>query len=305
MLLAACASNAPGTSGGSECWSRLPSPLSPHRYHNVVEVDGRAYVVDGFRGASFEVYDPRTTAWRELAPMPTPRAFAAAVSIGRRIYVLGGINTSQEPLAIVEEFDVTSGTWHRRPDLRTPRSRFAAVAAGGRILALGGHSSSGNLNGTEIYHPLSGRWELGPQLLLARHGHAAVVADGVVYVLGGYASFDGVTAGPVAAVEALKLTNSFWERRADLPTARGFFGAVAVGKEIYAIGGRLLSGSPIERYSVASNKWDVLGEMPAPRQRFGAALVGSRIIVVGGEDNPREAMSYRPGCSNPARKPSR
>jgi len=227
--------------------------------------------------------------------MPTPRAFAAAVSIGTRIYVLGGVNQSRVSLAVMEEFDVISGKWRRRADLTTPRNRFAAVAAGGRIFALGGLAETGNLSVTEIDDPVSDRWRPGPELPLARHGHAAVQIEGTLFILGGYGESGGVGAGPFSRVDALNLATGSWERRADLLTARGFFAAVAAGQWVYALGGRLPSG-PIERYSLSKHTWEAVGEMPAPRQRFGAALVGGRIIVVGGEGSPREAISYDPTC---------
>jgi len=241
------------------------------------------------------VYEPPAAAWRELPPMPTPRAFAAAVSIGTRIYVLGGVNQSRVSLAVMEEFDVVSGKWRRRADLTTPRNRFAAVAAGGRIFALGGLAETGNLSVTEIYDPVNDRWRPGPELPLARHGHAAVQIEGTLFILGGYGESGGVGVGPFSRVDALNLATGSWERRADLLTARGFFAAVAAGRWVYALGGRLPSG-PIERYSLSKHTWEAVGEMPAPRQRFGAALVGGRIIVVGGEGSPREAISYDPTC---------
>jgi N-acetylneuraminic acid mutarotase len=241
--------------------------------------------------------------------MPTQRAFPAAVAIGTSIYVVGGLHPAgdRDPRAalnVVEEFDITSKNWRRRADMPTPRSRLAAVAAGGKILAIAGLGARGDVSVTEIYDPANDRWEPGPALPLARHGHSAVNVDGVVFVLGGYATSDGVMA-PQSRVDALNLSSRQWERRADLPTARGFLAAVTWGQWIYAIGGRIASGA-VERYRVPANTWEVLADMPAPRQRFGAAVVDGRIIAVGGESQgSREAIRYDPRCERPSPKPGR
>ena len=56
----------------------------------------RIYVLGGFEGTSntptgrVHVYDLRTRAWSEAAPLPAPRGGHAAVVLGGRIHVLGG-----------------------------------------------------------------------------------------------------------------------------------------------------------------------------------------------------------------------
>ena len=119
----------------------------------------------------------------------------------------------------------------------------------------------------------------------------------MVFVLGGYGTSGCVLVSPLARMDELDVRTGVWQRRADLPTARGFLAAVPVDNFIYTMGGRMRRrGAPVERYDIATDTWEVVGEMPAPRQRFGAAVVGGRVIVVGGEGTSGDALEYEPGC---------
>lgn len=276
-------------------WEPVAAPLSPHRYHAMVSLAGKVYTVGGESTSMFERYDPRDDAWRELPRLPTPRMFLAAAAIGQAIYALGGADPSQTSLAIVEEYNTSRNTWRRRAPMPKARDRFAAVAVDGKILVLGGFSSNQNLDLVDVYDPLTDRWSDGPKLPLARHGHSAVATAGKIFVLGGYGTSGDVVVAPLARVDELDVRTGVWTRRADLPQARGFFAAVAIGDFLYTMGGRTRRGSPVERYNITTDTWEVLGDMPSPRQRFGAATVDGRVIIVGGEDSPDDALAYNPG----------
>ena len=66
--------------------------------------DGRLYVIGGFMlpagepvlSRIVESYDPRTNTWREEPSLPEPRAYAAAAAVNDRVYVIGGVKTTDD-----------------------------------------------------------------------------------------------------------------------------------------------------------------------------------------------------------------
>ena len=74
-------------------------PVSAHHIM-IATMNDSAHVFGGFvRPQAFPgwqptnrvwEYDPAANAWRELAPMPTPRGAGEAVMVGGKIYVIGG-----------------------------------------------------------------------------------------------------------------------------------------------------------------------------------------------------------------------
>lgn len=50
--------------------------------------------------------------------MPTPRAGAAVVVLGKQILVVGGVGEDQSPLKVVEMYNTEEGRWRKRSALR-------------------------------------------------------------------------------------------------------------------------------------------------------------------------------------------
>lgn len=111
--------------------------------------DGRIYVFGGSSGGddsghtalnSGEVYTPSTNTWQPIAPMPTARYRAAAVTApDGRIYVVGGLNASGD-LNTVDIYDPASNTWSAGPPMSSARDALAVALANGHIYAIGGRS---------------------------------------------------------------------------------------------------------------------------------------------------------------------
>ncbi len=103
--------------------------------------------------SAFEVYDPASDAWTELAPMPTARYGLSLVAASGRLYAIGGTDGSSPALATVESYDPTSGTWRTEPSLPVARSLAGAVALGDQILVAGGVGTDGRaLRSVEVYN---------------------------------------------------------------------------------------------------------------------------------------------------------
>ena len=70
--------------------------------------------------------------------MPTPQWDSAAVVVGDRIYVIGGMNSALTPFATVDVYDPATDTWAEGPPMPTPRSTPGVCAVGNQIYVVGG-----------------------------------------------------------------------------------------------------------------------------------------------------------------------
>lgn len=83
-------------------------------------------------------------------------------------------------------------------------------------------------------------------------------------------------------------TEGYWFRRADLPTARQELWPVAVGSEIFVMGGLLQSHAASdanEVFDASTQTWRTAAPLPAVRHHHSCAAVGGRIYVLGGYES--------------------
>ena len=129
---------------------------------------------DGEDLTSVTRYNPDADAWEAVANLRTPRSGLAAVTLGGKIYALGGFSGAQI-VNTVERYDFLADIWEEVAPMATPRQAFAAVAMEGKIYAVGGHDGARFLNTIERYDPLTDTWEEVVSMTTAR-GYASAVA---------------------------------------------------------------------------------------------------------------------------------
>lgn len=142
-------------------WSRVADMPEPRAGFGICVARGRIYVVGGgvmedndpprIVATLFE-YDPLTDVWSERAPLPTPRWFLTAVSVGGRIFALGG-REGVLPIGsdAVTEYDPLTDTWTERAAMPDARHGLAAAAIGSRVYAIGGGGANSVLNVVSEY----------------------------------------------------------------------------------------------------------------------------------------------------------
>lgn len=125
--------------GSGQWWALADAPHARDHFHAVV-IDGRLYAAGGRRTShdtgetmsltipQVDVYDIAAGSWTTLeAPLPTPRAGAAAVAMEGRLLVLGGESPAQVPgHSEVEAYDPAREAWATLPAL--PRGRHGTQA---------------------------------------------------------------------------------------------------------------------------------------------------------------------------------
>ena len=245
----------------ADTWADLgPIPEGTH-HAGFVHVDGRLFIVGGYRDNTFEptgqvrIYDLATGEWSDGEPMPTPRGALAYAVLDGRIHTVGGTVDDKEALD-AEAHNTDS------PDA-----------------SVGTH---------EVYDPVTDSWERLAPMPTARNHHAAEAAGGRLYVTAGRAGDDFT----MTVTEAYDPTTDTWQEVAPLPTGRSGVAAAEVAGMIYLFGGETFDPGAArtfddaERYDPAQDRWDVLEPMGEARHGLGAGVVRGMIYVVSGGPEP-------------------
>ena len=204
----------------------------------------RLYVIGGFHngfttaiGNVFE-YDPTTDTWTEKTPMPTPRGALGVAGLDRKIYAIGGADSSGS-VAATEAYDPITDTWQALAPMPTPRDHLAVAIptiGNNKIYAIGGRSAlnfNRNLDANEEYDPVTDTWTPRARLPTPRSGIAAAGIAGHIFVFGGEAG-----AGTFAENEAYNPAADAWSVAPPMPTARHGLGAAPFGgTAIFVIAG--------------------------------------------------------------------
>ncbi len=249
-------------------WTKKNPMALPSHHIAFTEYHGKIYAFGGFVypqsgppawvpiNNSWE-YDPASDTWKALAPMPMKRGSPVAVTVGDKIYVIGGVtflpgsdatalsfNTPQLVVGNVEEYDPESNTWRERSPMPTPRNHAAIGAVNGKIYVIGGRVG------------------------------AAFIA----------------LASDVSVVEEYDPATDKWSApRARMPTARSALGYGVINGKIYVAGGEyqdphmMATFRAVEAYDPATNSWTIMPPMPVSRHGLAAGVIGNRFILVGGD----------------------
>ncbi len=255
-----------------DAWTALDSIPEGLNHSRGTVLDGKLYVVGGYREATFtptgavRIYDLETGQWSEGASMPTPRGALAVAVVDGRIHTFGGTvaEGSESPegegvevasdgsVNVHEVYDPASDTWSSAPPMPTPRNHHAAVTLGSRVHVVAGRAEGDyRLRVHEIYDPASGTWSDGPPIPTGRSGIGIADLDGKAYVFGGEDIDGGRT---FDAAERYDPAAGAWETLPPMPTARHGLGAATVDGAVYVVSG---GPEPGFSYGTANERLEV------------------------------------------------
>jgi outer membrane protein assembly factor BamB len=199
-----------------------------------------------------------------LSPLPGPRADAAAVSIGRTAYVVGGYGAHSDR-AVLSTSDGRS--YHKVANLPVPVRYPAVTTWRGNIYVFGGETVYGPRPGVasravQVVDPASHSATLAGRLPVAVEGAAAATLDGVMYLAGGQ-SPSGTAAGSHGELSSIYAWSP--QRRRALLAGHLFLpvshaGLAVLGSRAWLIGGETAPGAPTSAV-----------QMFEPNSRFGTA----------------------------------
>jgi N-acetylneuraminic acid mutarotase len=255
---------------GDKWAKKKPMPLASHHV-SFTEYKGKIYAFGGFvlppKGQppawvpidnAWE-YDPAADSWKALAPLPTKRGSPVAVTVGDRMYVIGGATTLPGSTAVhparphysvgaVEEYDPGTNTWRARASIPTPRNHATAGVVNGKIYVIGGRvggafvsSGSSNVGIVEEYDPAADAWGA-PRARMPspRSAMASGTWGGRIYVTGGEGQ-DYVNAYAFRALEAYDPAANVWTVLPNMPVARHGLAGAVVGHRLHMVSGDVQS----------------------------------------------------------------
>ncbi|KAA5801722.1 hypothetical protein F1654_12620 [Alkalicaulis satelles] len=217
--------------------ARAPLPQGLERF-GMAAAHGRIWVAGGYSSESrsepsAEVwsYDPESDVWQGEPAMPRAKASFSLLHVNGALYAVGGEHGSPG----VYRFDLETREWST---LEAPESvgrrGAAAVVLDGAIWIVGGSRDGETSPGVDIFDAESATWTTGPDLPEPRAGHAMAAKNGAIHLLGGRSSDmrrtlrDHLILDPGARE---------WRTSSSLPGTRTEAAAVALGSEIWLIGG--------------------------------------------------------------------
>jgi N-acetylneuraminic acid mutarotase len=251
-------------------WTKKKPMALPSHHVAFTEYRGKIYAFGGFvlpqSGPAAWVpinnaweYDPTNDSWKALAPMPTRRGSPVAVTIGDKMYVIGGAVAGPNQAAVhparphtsvgtLEEYDPASNTWRERAPMPTPRNHATAAAANGKAYVIGGRvgaafisGGSSNIGVIEAYDPATDSWSQGlARMPTARSAGAGGAYGGRIYVTGGEYQ-DYRMMATLKAFEAYDPATNAWQTLPSLPVSRHGLAGAVVGNRLHMVSGDVQS----------------------------------------------------------------
>jgi N-acetylneuraminic acid mutarotase len=185
--------------------------------------------------------------------------------------------------------------WSPSPPMPHRRSYTASAELRGKIyVAAGMVGNSGRpLNLFERFEPRTGSWDTSLPLVPERFSAAAGAGlRGTMYVIGGNGdpkdkAIDG------RQVFAYDTTRRRWTRKASLPAPRTNLAAVALGGQIYALGGLdpFHATKSVYAYEPRSNRWSIAPSLPEKLHAMAAVVFRGELWVIGGQDAAGKATN--------------
>ena len=224
-------------------WSLLPRMSSAHSGSSCAAIGDNIYIIGGSHGSnkysvSVEIYNVVTGTYRQGVPLESGRARFCSVSIGRKIYVFGGMNSHITDKTVV--FDEATQVWSDLAPMKSKRIGFSALSYDGKIYAMGGMTVGNKrdysrfLNSMEVYDVKKNEWEASKEMKNRRYGGSSFLFGSKITVIGGCDDKDFVQ-----AVETFDIKENRWKQSL-LPSSgseRKEFASFMEGSKLIIVGG--------------------------------------------------------------------
>lgn len=170
-----------------ELLAQLPRPSWRH-HHACVVANGIVLSGGWQNGAKAEcwLFDTVEKRWLVVGTLATPRYNHSSVALGEHVYVVGGQDNQQRPLASVEVMVVISRSWQPCAELPVALSCPLVTTCGHLLVVTGGRKSDGEANtNTFTYDSVWGIWKRKADMPCACPDASTAAVAGRMYVVGG------------------------------------------------------------------------------------------------------------------------
>uniref|UniRef100_A0A3P9JIK8 Kelch-like family member 3 n=1 Tax=Oryzias latipes TaxID=8090 RepID=A0A3P9JIK8_ORYLA len=231
---------------------------------------------------SVECYDFQEDRWYQVADLPSRRCRAGVVSMGGRVFAVGGFNSSLRERT-VDVYDGAKDQWDSVASMQERRSTLGAAVLQDLLYAVGGFNGSIGLSTVEVYNQKANEWLYVAPMNTRRSSVGVGVVDGKLYAVGGY---DGASRQCLSTVEEYDPVSDQWCYVADMSTRRSGAGVGVLGGLLYAAGGHdgPLVRKSVEVFDPQANTWRLVCDMNMCRRNAGVCAVNGLLYVIGGDD---------------------
>jgi N-acetylneuraminic acid mutarotase len=245
--------------------------------------------------------------WSRAASLPGVRSELQAVSVGGKVYAVGGNvmgakDGKPEALpdtGINQVYDPATDTWRDLAPMPKGANHVGIAALGGKIYVGGGFTGRAHMQSTDrfyVYDPATDRWrELAP-LSSPRGAPAFVALNGKIHAISGrILNADGAA----DTHEVYDPATNTWAKAAPLPVSRDHVGIGVIDGKIHVYVGRrtdaVKSKSGLHHiYDPATDTWAEAPPMPIAVSSGTFATYRGMLFYLGGEctdDNKTFALT--------------
>ena len=228
------------------------------------------------------------SAWQSIAVLPQPREYSSAVSDGRYIYILGGLDAVGTRTTSMYRYDPSTDSYQTMAPFTAARFAQGAVALDGYVYLFAGQRNNPQLP-DEVYNIVTNSWASIAAYPLPV-GFVVVSAwNGFIYSAGGV-DVPGTATNKTYRYDPA--TNQ-WDDAAiaDLPVAR-WAAASALYRSDWLVAGGYVGGSAAGNisgsalaYAPLTDQWTAIAPMAQPRARMGGGSMTDQFFSPGGRSS--------------------
>jgi len=196
-------------------------------------LNGKLSVIGGEGLSSVEVFDPLNGNWSAGVALPSVVNEGTAINVDNKIYLVGGMNSSNQNISQVISFDPSASQWTAKVNMPTARRSVKLVWFENRIWAIGGYTSIYS-NKVESYDLDTDSWQVEASLTTARNWPVAWVANGRIYVGGGKKDSSSF----LNSIEVYDPITKQWSNAGNFPENKYAADAVILNDTVYVIAGK-------------------------------------------------------------------
>ncbi|XP_076147434.1 kelch-like protein 40b [Alosa pseudoharengus] len=279
----------------NDCFVAAISTQIPKNHCSLVTKENQIFVAGGVffdeqnkeepLHSYFLQYDPMTSDWLGMPPMPCPRFLFTMGEAENSIYVIGGkeLKEGEHILDTVTVYDRQSFKWGESDPLPYKVYGHATVSHDDVVYVLGGKGENKKcLKRVCAYDAKKFEWkELAP-MAVARSLFGATVYKNKIYVAAGVTD-----SGLTGTVEVYDIATNKWSDFLEFPQERSSLTLVDHDDNLYAVGGFAMipkensdelmptEMTDIWRYDESERKWK--GILKEIRYASGATILGVRL----------------------------
>ncbi|KAI4888025.1 hypothetical protein NFI96_034690 [Prochilodus magdalenae] len=280
---------------GNDCYVASLSTQVPKNHCSLATKENQIFVAGGLffnehskdeqLSSYFLQFDPASSDWLGMPPMPSPRFLFGMGEAENFIFVIGGkeMKEGERTLDSVLVYDRQLFKWEESTPLPYPVYGHGTVSHKGVVYVIGGKGDSKQcLKRMCAYDIKKGEWKDLAPLKTARSLFGVTVHKDKIYVAAGVTE-----TGLTGNMEVYDIAANKWSDFVEFPQERSSLSLITAGNDMYAVGGFAMvpSGDDEEltpremtdiwRYDEAERKWN--GILREIRYASGATVLGARL----------------------------